>query len=88
MTHDTLTEQIAEILEEEFFNECAFDAHNCAKAVLEALKPMIAERERLIEACGGALELMNEPIITPKMFNAVGHKLQAVLALTQSGEGS
>jgi hypothetical protein len=31
-----MVEKVAAVLEEEFFDECTFDAHNCAKAALEA----------------------------------------------------
>jgi hypothetical protein len=44
---EVLREKIATILEEEFFDECAFDAQNCAKAVMALIGPVMEENERL-----------------------------------------
>jgi hypothetical protein len=44
---EVLRDKIATILEEEFFDECAFDSRNCAKAVLELFHPILEENRRL-----------------------------------------
>jgi hypothetical protein len=51
-----------------------------SEPVCQANARLIAAAPELYEACGDALELLNEPVITPAALNAVGKRLEAALA--------